>query len=736
MTYLTENLFETHLSQKPFGRVLAAIEAAIEGWLSDERDQLPLWIPVGMGAGIIGWEILGDRALFFILAMSAILVVLVNIGRAKQRWRVAANFAVLTFNAGFLAIMIKSAFFSALPITEIQISEFYARITKVEQLAARNKVRFELAIGGHTNLPSKIRVNLNPDQFRPEFVPGAVIKLRARLMPPAGPTLPGAYDFSRRAWFSGIGASGSALGVVELHKASTHTEFLGGARAWIARQIKRSLPADSGAIALALATGEQGAILEADAEAMRRSGLAHLLSISGLHVTAVVGAIFLMFAKTLALFPRFALRQPVPVYAALAAAAGAIGYTLLTGAQVPTVRSCIAALMILAALALGRDALSLRLVAFGATVILLFWPEALAGPSFQLSFAAVSTIIVLHDSKWMRTFAAQDLAGIADRLLRALFGLLVTGLAIELVLAPITLFHFHRTGLYGALANIIAIPLTTFFIMPFEALAILFDFFGLGGAFWWMAGQGISAILVIAHYVSDLPGAVATLPAMPSWAFVIIVMGTLWCGIFKTTARWFGLLPCLIGLVGIITAPYPDILVTGDGKHLAIVEPGRKLALLRPLAGEYVRNTLLENAGIAGDPIAIEDWPGTNCSPDSCVIVLRRGGRDWTVLAIRTRYSIPAMELAAACRRVDIVVSERWLPYTCKPRWIKADRNMLEQSGGLAFYLKDGRIANVAEQNPNAPWYVATKREHSQPENKINEGALQATPNSQTKPTS
>jgi competence protein ComEC len=577
---------------------------------------------------------------------------------------------------------------------------------------------------------------LNPDQFRSEFVPGAVIKLRARLMPPAGPTLPGAYDFSRRAWFSGIGASGSALGVVELHKASTHTEFFGGARAWIAQQIKRSLPADNGAIALALATGEQGAILEADAEAMRRSGLAHLLSISGLHVTAVVGAIFLMFAKTLALFPRFALRQPVPIYAALAAALGAIGYTLLTGAQVPTVRSCIAALMILAALALGRDALSLRLVAFGATIILLFWPEALAGPSFQLSFAAVSTIIVLHDSKWMRAFAAQVSAGITERLFRALFGLLVTGLAIELVLAPITLFHFHKTGLYGAMANIIAIPLTTFVIMPFEALAILFDFVGLGSPFWWVAGQGISVILVIAHYVSDLPGAVATLPAMPSWAFVIIVLGSLWCGIFRTPLRWCGLLPCLIGSVGILTAPYPDILVTGDGKHLAIIEPGRKLALLRPLAGEYVRNTLQENAGIAGDPIAIEDWPGANCSPDSCVIVLRRGGRDWTVLAIRTRYAIPAMELAAACRRVDIVVSERWLPYSCKPRWIKADRDMLEQAGGLAFYLKDGRVATVAQQNPNAPWYLARKKEDAKRENKINAGVPPASLNTQTKPTS
>jgi competence protein ComEC len=221
---------------------------------------------------------------------------------------------------------------------------------------------------------------------------------------------------------------------------------------------------------------------------------------------------------------------------------------------------------------------------------------------------------------------------------------------------------------------------------------------------------------------------------MPSWAFFIIIIGAFWCGIFKTSARWFGLIPCLIGSAGIMTAPYPDILLTGDGKHLAIVEPGQNLVLLRPRAGEYVRNTLQENAGMVGDPIAIEDWAGANCSPDSCVIVLRRGGRDWTVLAIRTRYAIPAMELAAACRRADIVISERWLPYSCKPHWIKADRNMWEQTGGLAFYLEEGRVATVAEKSPNAPWYIAAQRAAFARDKKRQVATPLATPITASKP--
>ncbi len=690
-------------------------ESRIENWLSEEQDQLPVLIPAGLALGISVWELFGSivslQLLLFLASMFFI-----GCLRNGMRWSAMLRYAAIAISIGYLGITAKSAFVASPPIQEIKIATFYGRIIKVEQLTARQKVRLELETGSHDGLPPKVRVNLTPNQYRPEFLSGAIIELRARLVPPAGPSLPGAYDFARRAWFAEIGATGTALGTVQLYRKSESIDRMATARTWIAERVTNALPGDDGAIALALVTGDQGQISEQDAEAMRNSGLAHLLSISGLHVTAVVGAIFLLVSRTLSLFPFFALRQPVPIYAAAIAAIGAIAYTLLTGAQVPTVRSCIAALMILAALALGRDAISLRLIAFGATVILLFWPESLAGPSFQLSFAAVATIIVLHDSKWMRNLAARRAeVGLLKRIIGGFFSLLITGLAIELILAPIALFHFHKTGLYGALANIIAIPLTTFIIMPFEALGLLFDLIGLGDPFWWVAGLGISAILSIAHYTSALPGAVAMFPAMPNWAFGCIITGIFWCGVLKSRVRWWGIPLGIIGGIGILTAPYPDILVTGDGKHLAVTNDSGQFTILRSKAGDYVRDTLKENAGINAEPIEIEDWPDANCSPDTCVISIAGSARDWTILAIRTRYAIPAMELAAACRHVDIVVSERWLPYTCKPRWIKADRNLLEQTGGLAFYLDESRVESVAAQSPHAPWVQIVAKKQVKP---------------------
>ncbi|MFC4292182.1 ComEC/Rec2 family competence protein [Sphingorhabdus arenilitoris] len=687
---------------------------AIEGWIDSERDQWPLWVPVAVGAGIVTWELQGNGALWAVTGLCAALILIAYITGRQSSLMAIIKIAAFCFLAGFLAIYFRSAAVGTPPLKKMWIGEFYGQITKVEHITARDIVRFELATGGHAGLPEKVRVNLDAEKYRPEFTSGAVIRMKARLVPPAGPSVPGGYDFARRAWFDGLGATGTILGNVTLYRPSSHKPTLGNVRRALSAHITSQLPPGSGSIAAALATGDRGAISDDDAEAMRNSGMAHLLSISGLHVTAVVGAIFLLMSRILALFPRIALRFPVPLIAAAVAAMGAIGYTLLTGSEVPTIRSCVAALLILAALAMGRDAISLRLVAFGASVIMLIWPESLAGPSFQLSFAAVSTIIVLHESRWMQNFTrAGQQDGLIRKMGRSIVILLITGAAIELILAPIAIFHFHKSGLYGALANVIAIPMTTFLVMPFEALALTFDLVGLGAPFWWVTDISLRAILALAHGVSAAPGAVSMLPVMPQWAFAAMILGALYFGIFRRRARYFGIPLFLIGLTAMITAPYPDILVTGDGKHLAVVGSDGKLALLRDRAGDYVRDTLRENAGVKAEPVAITDWPGAQCTADACVITIDRDGRRWNILALRSRYYIPSMELAVACKRVDIVVSDRWLPRSCKPKWLRADRESLAKTGGLTFYLSNAfsgpRVESVVAAGHHHPWIIAGK---------------------------
>ena len=456
-------------------------------------------------------------------------------------------------------------------------------------------------------------------------------------------------------------------------------------------------------MATAFATGDQNAISDADADAMRRSGLAHLLSVGGLHITAAVGLAMLLTLKMLALSERLALRFNLVLVAAGAGALAGIAYTILTGSQVPMLRSCIAALIVLAGIAIGREAISLRMLAVAALVILAVRPEAVAGASFQLSFAAVGAIIALHSTKWARRAFMRRDDGWAARIARGGINLLVTGLAVELAVMPFALFHFHKAGIYGVLANIVAIPLTTFLILPLEFAALLLDSVGLGSPLWWVTGQSIDALLWIARTVAASTR-MATVGDMPVWALASITGGGLWLGLWATRPRLLGLAPIALGIAGAAMTPRPDLQVTGDGRHLAIVDNGVP-RLLRDRAGDYVRTLFAEVSAFDGDPLDLAGSPAGSCSRDACVTRIERGGRTWHVLATRSGQRLDWVPLTKACAHVDIVVSDRWLPRGCTPRWLKLDREALSRTGGVAIYFGDRpRTATVRERIAGHPW--------------------------------
>jgi competence protein ComEC len=687
---------------------LAYVGDRLEALFDAERDQLPLWLPVALGLGIAAWFALPDRYAWigFLLAAAAGTIGALALGRGT-RWGRALAIFCFTAACGCALIWWKAERVAAPRLEYARMAEFNASVESVQRVPAKQSVRLVVAPLDAPKLPTRLRINVD-EAKAPVLAPGATIHLRAWLMPPPPMTVPGAYDFARVAWFQGIGGTGRALGEVEVVVPA-------GAQGWrariaIARQrlathIGSKLEGGEGGIAVALATGDQGAISEEDAEAMRRSGLAHLLSVSGLHLTAAVGAVMLLTLKLLALSPALALRWRLTLIAAAAGALAGIGYTLLTGAEVPTVRACVAALLILLGVALGREAFTMRLLAVGALIVLLFWPDSLAGPSFQLSFAAITAIVALHEHPRVKALLAGRDEGIAQKSGRFILALILTGLAVEIALAPIALYHFHKAGFYGALANIVAIPLTTFVVMPLEALALLFDLAGLGAPFWWLAGQALSLLLGLAYATAAAPGAVALLPAMPRAAFGLIVFGGLWICLWRTRWRLWGLAPVALGAAWAIATPAPDLIVTGDGRHLAIRTSSGGFALLRPRAGDYVRGTLSETSGYEGELLAIEDLPTAACSADMCATDIVREGRKWRLLATRSTRFVDFAPLSKACAEADIVVSDRRLPRTCVPRWLKADRAFLAKSGGLSIALGEKpKVSTVANRLGNHPW--------------------------------
>ena len=700
-------------------RRLAGAGGAVEHWLEAERDQLPLWLPVMMGLGVACWFLGPDERAWTVcvLLFAALGTAGLALGRGSRAWRAVAIGGYVAA-IGLALVWWRAERVAAPVLVRPVVATFSGRVVRVEPLAARELVRLTLEdVGrgegarGPIALPARLRVNLQQADVPKGLAERATVTLRARLMPPPAAAVPGAYDYARVAWFDRIGAIGRGFAPVKVTGGGDGGE---GLRGRLTRHITSRVSGSAGGIAAALATGDVGAIAEDDAEAMRRAGLAHLLSVSGLHITAAVAATMLLVLRLLALSPWLALRVRLPLVAAGAGAAAAIGYTLLTGAQVPTIRSCVAALLVLAALALGRQAVTLRLVATGAMVVLLLWPEALAGPSFQLSFAAITAIVAFHEHPRVAAFFGPHEEGWLRRMGRGIVSLLATGLLVEAALMPIAVYHFHQAGLYGALANMVAIPMTTFVIMPLEALALLLDAAGLGAPAWWLAEHALSVLLALARQVAGMPGSVAAIPAMTDGAYALAVIGGLWIALWRTPIRRLGTVPLVIGIGWALLTPAPDLLVTGDGRHVAIRTAGG-VALLRDRAGDYVRDTLAANAGLDGEPMLLAEQQDARCSRDLCAADVNAGGRRWRVLATRSAYLVPAGELIAACKAADIVISERRLPRGCSPRWLRLDKAALSKSGGVAITLATGRIVTVLDPADRHPWRVPPLTEADSP---------------------
>ncbi|WP_310476661.1 ComEC/Rec2 family competence protein [Sandarakinorhabdus sp.] len=554
----------------------------------------------------------------------------------------------------------------------------------------------------------RVRVRGNVQTGQPPVPAGAVVSLRALLSPPAGMAVPGGFDLARRSWFDGIGATGVALGPVQLLAPPPPGPqlWLAGVRGQLQTLITARMPGEVGAVAAAFVTGWQGAIPPATAQAMRDAGLAHLLSISGLHIAVVVGSVALFSRSLLGLWPWLALRAPVPTLALATGALAGLAYTLLAGAQVPTVRAVIAACIVVVGMMLGRQALSLRLLAAAAFAILVVRPEALLGASFQMSFAAVIGIVALYESrlgKWLT--AVREDEPWWQWLARAAASLLASGLVAEFALSGIGLYHFGRSGLYGIAANLIAIPLTSFVVMPALMLALLAEALGLGWL-WPLASWAMQWLIDLADTTASLPGAVITSAAIPGPVFALGAAGGLWLALWRTRARWWGLAPMAAAVVLAQAAPVPDLLISGDGRHLALRLPDGRLAHSRERVGDFLLDNWAEAVG--SDPASavwIGTLPSARCSAEACVADVERGGRHWRLLATTGRSLIPRGDFEPACAAADILVSDRRLPGWCRPRWLKLDAAALARTGAATVRLDGaGAVHTAADAAGDRPW--------------------------------
>ena len=684
----------------------ARVRAGVDEWLSTERHQLPLWVPVSLGVGIAAWFVLPWREQWQAAGLLFLAVSATGVALGGLAGRVLVVAGLLAATGLGLAWHRADAVSHVRLASEMRGVSIEGRIVEAQLLPGRERYRLIIA-PNDSALPDRVRISFRTLPPK-DAIAGAIVQLRATLRPPAGPSVPGGYDFSQRAWFDGLGATGFAVGTAELVTPAPPPagvwRRLDALRTKLTARMQQGVGGMSGGVAAALVTGDTGGITDEVNQAWRDSGIAHLLSISGLHIAVVVGGTMWMVRKLLCLSPWFTLRYPVKTIAAGFAAIAGISYTLLAGAQVPTVRSCIATLVVLAGLAVGRQAISLRTVAVAACLILLLRPEALTGPSFQLSFAAVVAIIGFYESRAGRAILTPgEDEHLATRIARGFAGLLISGLLVELALSPIALAHFGRAGLYGVLANLFAIPFSSFVVMPLTVLALLLDPFGWAAPAFTALRWSLDLLNALAFEVAAWPGAVVHTPSWPTSAFGLMVIGGLWVALWRTRVRWLGLAPVLAGFGWAVATPPADILISPDGRHTALTTSPGVMAMLRPRAGGFILE-MMGGASAASRLLALDDVPQARCSLEACTVRLERKDRIWTILATRSRMWVDRNGFQPACATADIVVSDRRLPDWCTPKWLKLDAPQLSETGAVAVWLETEMVRTAADGQGDHPW--------------------------------
>ena len=277
----------------------------------------------------------------------------------------------------------------------------------------------------------------------------------------------------------------------------------------------------------ALIMGEQTAIPNDVQEDYRKSGLAHLLSISGVHMSLLAAAVFFVVRRGLALFPALALRVDGKKIAAWAALAATTLYTLISGLSVPAERSFLMIGVVLIAILLDRTAISLRTIAWAALVLITIYPDSVIGASFEMSFMAVLALIALAEhyrlkAKWRGPDGELQI-------FRAL-GVIILGLAATDIAASgstslFAIYHFNRFPTYSMLSNFFAGPITGLWVMPWGLVAMLLMPFGLDHWPHYLMGQGVGLVNTIARVVGDLPGSQVHVQPMSPIALAVGVAG-------------------------------------------------------------------------------------------------------------------------------------------------------------------------------------------------------------------
>jgi len=723
-------------------------------WNRRFAEQRLLWSGFAFAAGIALYVLLPEEPDFY--AVSALFAAssffVLKTYRQSRLSPVSA--IVLALVAGIFFADLRTILMDAPRLADARTLTITGRVTNRE--VTPRGPRLTIDVRDVADLPRGLTRDTFPRRIRLS-VPktsisrtGDAVTVRARLFPPSGPVRPGGYDFSFRAYFEQIGATGFSYGPPEpadlgapsiLLKAKRQLADL---RQRISDRIYGLLGAgDRSALAAALLVGNRSGLSAESEEALRQAGLAHILAISGLHMALFAGGTYTVFLMLLSFSQTAALHYPTHRIAAVAALLAAVCYLALSGASVATQRSFIMVFLVFLGVLTGRRGLTLRSVALAGLILLLLAPARLFYPGFQLSFAAVICLVAVYDAcrqgksdRLSKERKGGPFARGLQFVSRWMFGLFLTALIAGTATGLIGTYHFGRIAPYGLIGNMLGMPVFSLIVMPMGVLALILMPLGLASLPLQIMAFGIDLLLAIADWTAGfgshggavpVPGALTTFLATATLFVLVLVPGKL---------KLVSALPFSVAVIAAALSRPPDIQIADKGQLIATRDEGGVMRFHAGRAGFVTENWLqvegLPGTAFEGHRMAAGQFAcdGTGClyraypdrAPASYLPLFGLSGaseQDPNIgrtdpLLLALPKTADALDLD--CRRADVIVTSLTVSDDCSAGLV-IDRRSRQELGALSIWLVSpqepvpksdhARIEywQAAKTTPPRPWH-------------------------------
>ena len=687
--------------------------ASVKAWLLEQlkaqEAHLLLYVPFFLLAGDwIYFTLKSEPSILFAAALACICATCLVL-RRQNTLVFLIGIALLGFTTAKLRTEMVSTPMLRGSTSGVELAGFISNYTTKPGTARMLEVEVAEATGipaGET--PLRVRVYA---PISNELQIGDFIRFKAYLSPLPRPVTPGGFDYGRMQFFSSIGAGGRMLGEAKVEQrdvpwAFEYRRIFRSLRNSISARITNVIPGPLGHLGDSMVSGERFGISDEMNTSLQISGLAHIISISGVHMTIVGGVTFWTLRAFLALFPFLALRFPIKKWAAVAGLGVCFFYTLLADSGSPTERSFIMIGVMFTAILLDRAALSLRNLAISAIIVLLITPEESFGASFQMSYLAVMGLAAFNT--WYRKIRkpiqpnANLLHRLWDKFKHAAFASAGVSLSAGGASTIAAAYHFDRLSPYSVFANGFSMPISELCVMPPAMVAVLLMPFGLEYYPLKLMEFGLRFTMWISDWVASWPGA-NWLVAKPNVAGIVLMFAG--CGILCITIGKLRRLAWPVfaaGLVLSLNSTKPDLLVEARASNVAVLDTDGTYALATK-GNKFSSGKWLQGNGEAISVESASLKPAWDCNSGDCFSNLS---------ALEVSYLRDKSGNGLYCPPTPIIIADFPLRRQCRDAVLVIDRIDVWRNGAYGVFIKNGRytLATARGEQGVRPWTYDSRK--------------------------